>query len=533
MVVLGAVANSQIVNAASTRSFLAFQLPTFGLTFFAYVGGDRFSQLVAAGAVLMASLSLGLHLTANRTRVGRHRLAEDNARLADELREANAHLEEANRTLRHRATHDHLTGLANRARFLEELGGALGQGADVGVLFIDVDRFKVLNDSLGHAAGDALLCQLADRATAALGPGDLLARHGGDELTAVLRGVRSMGDALRRAERLRVAVRGDYEIEGRCVPASVSIGLAVAEPDDRGEDLLRHADAALYRAKRAGRDRVELFDRGLGATLRRQVDDEVDLREGLARGEVVAWYQPVVDLRSGGLVGAEALARWPHPRRGLLAAGEFADLAADAGLAAGMTDAAFAQTADLLAMLGRDRPDLTVRVNVAASQLEGPGLADRAQALLEGAGCPASMLAVEVTESDLRAAGPPARRALQQLRDLGVGVALDDFGTGGSSLSLLVEMPLDAVKVHRSFVGPIADSAAHRAVVASMVALGDRLGLEVVAEGVETAAQERALVELGCHRAQGFRLGPAMAPDRFVEAALDWRHGATVRAAAC
>lgn len=523
---LGAIANSQIVNAASTRFFLAFMLPSLSFVVFAYAGGDRIDNLVAGGAVLMGTLALGLHLTANRTWVGAHRLAEDNARLADQLRAANAGLEAANRSLEHRATHDHLTGLANRERFLAELGDALATAerhpGTVGVLFVDVDRFKVLNDSLGHAAGDALLCELAERAQRALGPSDLLARHGGDELTAMLRDVASAHDALERAERLRRAARGVYDIEGRRVPASVSVGLAIFGRGDCAEDLLRHADAALYRAKQAGRDRVELFDGHLRAALRRRVDDEVDLREGLARGEVLAWFQPEIELGSGQILGAEALARWAHPHRGLLPAGSFVELAEEASLVEDVTEAAFAHTARLLTRLVEVRPDLTVRVNVSPSQLADRALVGRVEQLLDDTACPASMLSLEVTETAVLAAGRAARSVLGAVRELGVRVALDDFGTGYSSLSLLAELPLDALKIDRSFVGPIASSLTHRAVVETVLTLGRRLGLEVVAEGVETAEQEEVLGSLGCQRAQGFRYSPALASDRFVEAVTRW-----------
>ncbi len=516
---VASTANNQIVNAASTRCFLAFHVPLCTIVFAAYLGGGRFEHLVAAGAVFMAVLALGLHRTANGVVVGAHRLADDNARLADELSGANTELEQANGSLEHRATHDPLTGLVNRARFLAELDGALeASPGQVAVLFLDVDRFKVLNDSLGHVAGDVLLCDLAERARGALDDGDVLARHGGDELTALLRDVRSPVDALVRAERVRTAARGTYAIEGRRVPASISAGLAVAGRADTADDLLRHADAALYRAKQAGRDRVELFDEHLRADLRRKVDDEGELADGLARGEVFAWFQPEIELGPGCIVGAEALARWAHPRRGLLTASEFVGLAAEAGQLDAVTEAAFVATTRLLARLAPTRRDLTVGINLPPAQLARRSVIDRVGRVLDEAACPASMLSVEVTESAVLSAGAAARDVLGTLRAMGTRIVLDDVGAGSSSLSLLAELSFDVVKIDQSFIGPIATSARHRAVVETLLTLADRLGSGVVATGVETVEQEAVLVELGCPRVQGLRFAPALAPDRLLAA---------------
>jgi diguanylate cyclase (GGDEF)-like protein len=440
----------------------------------------------------------------------------------DRLAAANEQLATANRALAHQAGHDTLTGLANREQFLSHLTAALPrarrQGRQVAVLFFDLDRFKIVNDASGHATGDRLLQEVADRAVAAVRDGDVVARHGGDEFTVLLPAVESVQEAVAVAERLRVALSEPMEVGGERIDTSSSIGIALdASPVDRPEDLLRHADCALYRAKDGGRNRIEVFDDAHRASVRRRLTDEAELRAAIEQGRIVPWFQPVVDMRTGAMVGAEALARWVHPERGVLLPGAFFPLAVESGLS-GLLGASVARQAIELRhrIASRVDEDFAVAVNVAARAMRLEQIIEAiAQMVTELGACPRG-ITVEITETSVITDLDAAREALTRARSLGFSVALDDFGTGYSALSLVRDLPLDIVKIDRSFVQGMARTAADAAVIHSVLDLAGRLGLRVIAEGVETDDETGRLLAAGARRAQGFRYSPAV-PEREFE----------------
>ena len=408
--------------------------------------------------------------------------------------------------LRRQATTDDLTGLPNRRAFAHAVSTALdGGGAPVALLLLDLDRFKEVNDSLGHAIGDDLLVRVGHRLAEVLRDGDLLARLGGDEF-AVLLPAADRATAEVVAGKLRGALRPPVPLAGIEVQASASIGIAVAP--DHGRDLsmlLRRADIAMYRAKH---DHIgqHVFEAGNEPHGDHRLHLVQELREGLGLDQLVLHYQPKVELRAGRVVGVEALVRWDHPSRGLLHPAAFLGLADDAGLMAALTTevlrGALARTASWRAE-GRD---LTCAVNLPASALLDAALPGHVAALLDEAGVEPAVLVLEITEDHLMADRERARDTLTALRRQGVQIAVDDFGTGYSSLGYLRELPIDELKLDRSFVVPMADDARAAALVASTVALAHSLGLRIVAEGVESAAAYAELARQGCDQAQGFHL---------------------------
>lgn len=411
--------------------------------------------------------------------------------------------------LAHQATHDRLTGLPNRTLFLDLLdqsARSLTGTSSIAVLFFDLDRFKVVNDSLGHGAGDQLLVNLASRLLGALRPGDVLARLGGDEFTVLLTDT-DAESALRVAERLQASLRVPVEVDGREFLMSASIGLVVTDLVEDSIDLLRWADAAMYRAKDLGRDRIELFD----DVLRTEVTDRLELdqmlRTALDHNELEVWFQPEVELRNGRITGAEALVRWLHPTRGLLAAGEFVPLAEENGMIVPIghwvMDAACTQVTEWIAQ-GVVSSDFILRVNLSARQLDLPALVSDVAELLCRSGLPARQLCLEITETALMSDVDMALRVLTDLRRVGVSLAVDDFGTGYSSLSFLKRFPLDVLKIDRSFVDGLPDDHDDMAIVSTIMQLASSLGLSTTAEGVETEAQHAALIALGCPTAQGY-----------------------------
>jgi diguanylate cyclase (GGDEF)-like protein len=428
------------------------------------------------------------------------------ARLSAELVEANARLE-------YRATHDELTGLANRALFRERLHRLLEdprtRGA-VAVLYLDVDRFKVLNDSLGHVEGDTLLQLVTERLSRAVRDTDLLARLGGDEFTVVSSGVDTEG-ALALAERLRAAFDEPFAIGGLSTAVTASIGVAISRPGLTDVDLMRYADAALYEAKGAGRNRVSLFDDTTRALLSTRLERETTMRNALRERQFEAWYQPIVDPRTHQIVAVEALARWRHPRRGILTPGLFLPLMDEAGLAPDLDAEIARQARAFRRSVATLTPDaFRVFVNVSA----GPGplaeTIERFRAAAESDGTPLTGLGIELTERSIVSDPTAASEALALARSQGVSVLLDDVGTGFSSLSLLRTLPLDGLKIDGSFVRGMTRDAADAAVVASVTALARRLGLSVTGEGVELDEQLEALVAEGATHVQGFHFSPAV-----------------------
>ncbi len=411
--------------------------------------------------------------------------------------------------LTHAATHDGLTELPNRAALVERLDALLRDAVpgSVSVLFIDLDNFKVVNDSLGHGVGDELLRITAGRLREVMRDGDRLARFGGDEFVVFIDG----GDPSVVAERLRRAVQVPVTVDGHELVVTASIGFAVnVSAALTADELLRDADAAMYRAKASGRDRVEAFTEATREASLAALHTANELRRGIERGEVVPYFQPIVDLESGAVVGFEVLARWLHPDRGLLLPGQFLSVAEDAGL---MVELGASILRDSLAQLAHWRvgglrfADCSLSVNVATQQLVDHDFADVVAQALGETGIDAASLWLEITETALMADTAVAGAALRDLRGLGLHLAVDDFGTGYSSLTYLKRFPVEAIKIDRSFVSGLGLEADDSSIVEAVVRLGHSLGLHVVAEGVETPLQLNRLRDLGCDRAQGYLFG--------------------------
>jgi diguanylate cyclase (GGDEF)-like protein len=418
---------------------------------------------------------------------------------------------EMSREKEHQALHDPLTGLPNRLLLADRIDQALARGTRqsgrVAVLFLDVDLFKVVNDSLGHAAGDQLLVEVSRRLAGVVRPGDTLARFGGDEFVIVCDNV-PLDEVEGLARRAASAVRETFHFDGRPVNVSASIGIALSSATTDSDSLLRDADAALYRAKAAGRNQAVVFDEDMHAQATIRLEAESGLRRALANGELRLQYQPVVELSSGAVVGFEALVRWDHPTRGLLSPGEFISVAEETGLIVRLGEwvmvEALTQTQRWREQLA-DRHDLWISVNVSPRQLRSPGLVDALAAVLESTGIPPAAVCLEITESALVDEAGPHLASMNGIRSLGVHLAVDDFGTGYSSLAYLKSLPVTIVKVDRSFVQELggADATAP-AIVDAIVSMAHALRLQVVAEGVESPEQLDVLRGLGAGYAQGY-----------------------------
>ncbi|HEX2207981.1 MAG TPA: EAL domain-containing protein [Longimicrobium sp.] len=409
--------------------------------------------------------------------------------------------------LRHEANHDALTALPNRTLLQERLAEAARRGRDerFAVLFLDLDRFKVINDSLGHLAGDELLRAVAARLRACARPGDTVARFGGDEFVLLLDGVGDEAEAARRAEEIQAALVAPVDVGDYEVFTSASIGIALAGGDDsrRPEHLLRDADAAMYRARTLGAERHAVFDRSMHAEALRRLQLETELRRAVDRGEFRVFYQPVVELETGLTRGWEALVRWEHPERGRVGPDEFIAAAEDTGLIVPLGRWVLGQACRQLRLWqdgdGAGEP-LFVCVNLSARQFQDPRLLAEVEAAVTEARLPPGSLKLELTESTVMRDPQAASALLRRLRALGIQIYLDDFGTGYSSLSHLHQLPLDGLKIDRSFVRGTIDSA----VVQTILTLAHSLGVGVVAEGIEEAAQLAALRAMGCRLGQGF-----------------------------
>ena len=409
------------------------------------------------------------------------------------------------------AYHDTLTGLANRAYFLERLTDTADRatrgGPPAAVLFLDLDRFKIVNDSLGHDAGDQVLMEVAFRLRRCVRPTDTLARFGGDEFAVLLDGVSNLAEAASVADRIIAALQTPFALGEReaFLGASVGVALVADEMADAGE-ILRMADVALYEAKGAGRGRWTAFDDAVGGRVAKRLETEAALRHGLARGEFVLHYQPVIELQTGYIYGFEALVRWRHPTRGLLFPVDFIPLADETGLIVALGEwvllAACQQGAAWQALRPDDPP--VVAVNVSPQQFRTPALGHHLWAALGQTGLAPGRLKLEVTEQALADHTDAAALFLRSLKTLGVQLALDDFGTGYSSLGRLHTLPLDAVKIDRSFIQELGNDQHGAAIVRAVATLGHELGLSVTAEGIETEEQRRMAAELGCDRGQGF-----------------------------
>ena len=426
--------------------------------------------------------------------------------------------------LAHRAVHDPLTGLPNRVLFTDRLEVALaGVGRRTGrvaVLFFDLDGFKLVNDTLGHDAGDQLLCMVAERVSRALRPADTVARFGGDEFTAMAE-IADERDAIEIAERISQAIAAPYPLGAGDAFVSTSVGIAIASgPEQDAEVLIREADTAMYRAKQRGGARHELYDADMRARALRRLETENALRRGLEHDEFRVLYQPVVAVAGRSVVGVEALLRWEHPELGITSPGDFLGLAEDTSLIVPIGMWALEEALRQGQRWRQMRPDsapLQIAVNVTRHQLSQPGFVDSVVSALGATATEPQLLCLELSEGALVDNGRSPVPALAELRKRGVRLALDDFGTGYSSLRQLRTFPVDALKVDPSFVGALGERLEDSQVVAAIVDLAHALGFSAVAEGVETEDQLDGLRALRCDLAQGTYLGVPMPADSVIE----------------
>jgi diguanylate cyclase (GGDEF)-like protein/PAS domain S-box-containing protein len=439
----------------------------------------------------------------------------------------------------HEAYHDALTQLANRALFRERVGEAL-QGRrrtdDVTVLFLDLDGFKEVNDSLGHLAGDELLVQVADRLRESVRDGDVVARFGGDEFAVLIRSAIGAPDAEMVAGRIVEGLHEPFAIDGRDIHVQASIGLASAgllgQTDDGAEQLMRNADLAMYKAKSAGGSGYASYDPQMLSGLVERLELEADLRQALERGELALHYQPTIDLPTSRVIGFEALVRWQHPTRGLINPLDFIPIAEGTGLIVPLGRWVLTEACRQAVAWGAGA-DRTVKmaVNVSVRQFDRSDLPAMVGEVLAETGMPAGQLCLEMTESVLMTDTEENLAQLVRLKELGVTLAIDDFGTGFSSLAYLRRFPVDTLKIDRSFVERLGEQTDDAALANTIVQLGRSLGMSTVAEGIEEYGQLAALREMGCDYAQGFyfsRPVPAAEAGRLLSASS----GADLTAAA-
>jgi diguanylate cyclase (GGDEF)-like protein len=448
-------------------------------------------------------------------RVELHR-ADELGDLAVSFNEMAEAIAGSQRTLTRQANHDSLTGLANRAVFHTRLEDALTRperrSGTQAVLLVDLDDFKDVNDTMGHAAGDTLLGVVAVRLEATVRPGDLVARLGGDEFALLLDGIPDVAAALAVAERAVTALAAPVEINGTLAHVGASVGLAMRHPDSDPESLMRQADVAMYTAKGRGKNRVEQYDAALQDAVAEHNELKTELAGAAGRGELVLDYQPIIDLSTGTLQGVEALVRWLHPTRGLLPPSAFIDVAEETGdivdIGAWVLDTAAVQLQSWRRCYGLSA--LWLSVNVSVRQLDDPGFPALVDDVLRRTGLDPASLVLEVTESVLADPAGGAAAALEALRALDVRVALDDFGTGYSSIGYLRQLPVDILKIDRSFVSGEHANRPGDLLLEAIVGLAQRLGLDVIPEGIEEPDQLARLQALGCRIGQGFLLSRPM-----------------------
>jgi diguanylate cyclase (GGDEF)-like protein/PAS domain S-box-containing protein len=427
----------------------------------------------------------------------------------------------AEEQLAHLAYHDPLTGLPNRTRFMERLSDALARtrrgGEPVAVLFVDLDRFKLVNDSRGHAVGDRLLTKVGQRLQRCLPPSATLSRLGGDEFALLLERLAGPEDAVRFAETLIGALRPPIVLDGKETYVDASIGIALStQRRSQSGDLLRSADIALYQAKTTGRGTYAIFEPRMLAPVTERLERETSLRRALERDELRLHYQPVIELSTGGVVGLEALVRWNHAHTGPQRPEEFIRLAEETGLIIPLDRWALREAcrqARIWQLAESPGIPLVMSVNLSASQLQRQDLAPEVAEALAASGLAPELLELEVTESVAMADEPATRRSLKALKRLGVRLAIDDFGTGYSSLTTLRQLPLDTLKIDGSFVAELGSDPGSQAIVRAVTTLAHDLGLIVTAEGVETTEQAERLQAIGVDRGQGFFFVPPASQD--------------------
>ncbi|MDZ8053507.1 MAG: EAL domain-containing protein [Aulosira sp. ZfuVER01] len=461
-------------------------------------------------------------------------LAQAHNQMATQLQESFAELLEANRQLeaeiaerkraeeqlRRNAFHDALTGLPNRAFFIERLKHAIQQAKRqrdylFAVLFLDLDRFKVINDSLGHIVGDQFLLTIASRIEISIRSTDIAARLGGDEFTILLEGIQDASEAIKVAERIQQTLALPFELNGHEMFTTASIGIALSSTldYDQPEDLLRDADTAMYRAKGQGKARYELFNPDMYAYAVHRLQLETALRRAIERHEFRVYYQPIVSLSSGKISGFEALVRWQHPERGLVSPGEFIPLAEETGLIVEIgywTLYEACRQMQVWQVQAHTNSLEKISVNLSVKQFARTDLIEQIRQILDATGLDASSLVLEITESVIMENGDDGNTALLQLREMGIKLSIDDFGTGYSSLSRLHSFPISILKIDRSFVSPIDSSTRNLGIIETIVTLAHNLGMDVTAEGVETKEQLAYLRNLNCEYGQGYLFSPPL-----------------------
>jgi diguanylate cyclase (GGDEF)-like protein len=428
--------------------------------------------------------------------------------------------------LLHQAFHDRLTGLPNRGLFMDRLEHALvrrpREGETIAVLFLDLDNFKVINDSLGHRAGDQLLLTMAERLQTCVREGDTVARLGGDEFTVLLEHITDLTDAILVAQRIAEQSLTLYTIGDREVSVTASIGIAIpGEEGETADDLIRNADIAMYEAKRRGKARYEVFAAPMTVRAHERLELEIELRRAIERGEFVLHYQPVVDLRTGRIVEVEALIRWRHPLRGLLPPADFISIAEETGAMIDIGGWVLRRACRRLQQWQQEFPapagqrPLTMSVNLSTRQFLQPTLVDTVREVLDETGIEPQTLKLEVSERVIMEDATSAIATLRDLRALGIKLAIDDFGTGYSSLSYLQRLPVNRVKIDQSFVRELLSRVQPVPIVRAIIAMAHSLQLEVLAEGVEEETQRSILLAEGCDQAQGYLFGRPMPAAEF------------------
>lgn len=424
----------------------------------------------------------------------------------------NRHQQE--RTIRYQATHDLLTELPNRLLFGERLSVALSQAVcnqtKLAVMFLDLDRFKWVNDTFGHGVGDRLLQTISKRLASCLRESDTIARWAGDEFTLLLSNIQTDQDAVLIAQRLLEAIKPPIALEGQTLRVTISIGIALYPDNGTTVDtLLKHADAALYRAKASGRNMHHLFTAEMHTEQTNKLQLGSRLHQALECQEFTLCYQPRINVNTGAMTHLEALVRWQHPELGLILPGRFIPLAEETGLIVPLGEWVMrtaCQQSQCWQQMGL--PPVKVAVNLSAHQLKQPGLVEQVRSILQETSLPPTALELEITETVLMENTAIAKITLTQLNQMGISIAMDDFGTGYSSLGYLKEFPFQVLKIDRSFVQDVTTDLNNKAIVSAIIAMGTVLNLTLVAEGVETEEQELLLRSLGCEEMQGFRFSP-------------------------